>query len=66
MGNFVGRGNQYIQLVQVLYSALLTISKQLPTFPHKVWFEPLTSEVGGELYKVGLTGDLSLQFAPER
>ena len=35
-GSFVGRGNQYIQLVKVLYCKLLTISKQLPTFPHKV------------------------------
>ena len=32
-GSFVGRGNQYIQLVKVLYCKLLTISKQLPTFP---------------------------------
>ena len=36
-GNFVGRrGNQYIQLVKVLYCKLPTIGKQLPTFPHKV------------------------------
>ena len=31
-----GRGNQYIQLVKVLYCKLLTIGKPLPTFPHKV------------------------------
>ena len=31
-----GRGNQYIQLVKVLYCKLLTIGKQLPTFPHRV------------------------------
>ena len=37
MGNFVGRGNQYIQFIKVLYCKLLTIDKQLPTFPHKVW-----------------------------
>ena len=37
MGSFVGRGNQYIQLVKVMYSKLLMIGKQLSTFPHKVW-----------------------------
>ena len=31
MGSFVGRGNQYIQMVKVLYSKLPTISKQIPT-----------------------------------
>ena len=36
MSSFVARGNQYIQLVKVLYCKLPTISKQLPTFPHKV------------------------------
>ena len=36
MGSFVGRGNQYIQLVKVLYSKLSTMGKQLSTFPHKV------------------------------
>ena len=30
MGSFVGRGNQYIQLVKVLYCKLPTIDKQLP------------------------------------
>ena len=35
-GSFVGRANQYIQLVKVLYCKLPTIGKQLPTFPHKV------------------------------
>ena len=38
MGTLVGRGNQYIQLVKVLYCKLTTIGKQLP----------LTLEVGGE------------------
>ena len=33
MGSFVGRGNQYIQLVKVLYCKLSTTGKQLPTFP---------------------------------
>ena len=36
MGSFMGRGNQYMQLVKVLYCRLLTIRKQLPTFPLKV------------------------------
>ena len=34
-GSFVVTGNQYIQLVKVLYCKLLIISKQLPTFPHE-------------------------------
>ena len=33
MGSFVGKGNQYIQLVKVLYYELPTISKPIPTFP---------------------------------
>ena len=50
MGSWEGRGNQYIQLVKVLYSKLLTNSKQLPAFP--TWgragnWTP-ASEVGGE------------------
>ena len=32
MGSFMGRGNQYIQLVKVLYCKLLTNGKQLPAF----------------------------------
>ena len=32
-GSFMGRGNQYTQLVKVLYHKLPTIGKQLPTFP---------------------------------
>ena len=49
MGSFMGRGNQYIQLVKVLYCKQLTTSKKLPSFPHRVsGFEPLTSEMGGE------------------
>ena len=32
MGNWKGRGNQYIQLVKVLYCKLLTNGKQLPAF----------------------------------
>ena len=35
-GSFVGRGNQYIQLVKVLYCKLPTIGKQLPTFSNEV------------------------------
>ena len=34
--NTVHRRNQYIQLVKVLYCKLSTISKQLPTFLHKI------------------------------
>ena len=33
MGSWKGRGNQYIQLVKVLYCKLLTNCKQLPAFP---------------------------------
>ena len=36
MGNFMGRGNQYIQLVKVLYCKLLTNGKQQPAFPLEV------------------------------
>ena len=35
-GNFMGRGNQYIQLVKVLYCKLPTNGKQLPAFPLEV------------------------------
>ena len=34
--SFMGRGNQYIQLVKVLYCKLLTNGKQLPAFPLEV------------------------------
>ena len=47
MGSFVGGGNQYIQLVEVLYCKLKQISKQLPTFPHRVQglnYRPLRCE----------------------
>ena len=33
MGSWKGRGNQYIQLVKVLYCKLPTNGKQLPAFP---------------------------------
>ena len=36
MGSFVGRGNQYIKLVKVLYCKLPTNGKQLPAFPLEV------------------------------
>ena len=36
MGSFVGRGNQYIPSVKVLYCKLPTIGKQLPTSPCNV------------------------------
>ena len=32
-GSFMGRGNQHIQLVKVLYCKLPNIGMQLPTFP---------------------------------
>ena len=35
-GSFMGRGNQYIQLVDVLYCKLLTNGKQLLAFPLEV------------------------------
>ena len=34
--SFVGRGNQYIQLVKILYCELPNLRKQLPTFPHRI------------------------------
>ena len=36
MGSFMGRGNQYIQLVKLLYYKLPTNGKQLPRFPLEV------------------------------
>ena len=36
MGSFMGRGNQYIQLVKVLYCKLPINGKQLPAFPLEV------------------------------
>ena len=36
MGSWKGRGNQYIQLVKVVYCKLPTNSKQLPAFPLEV------------------------------
>ena len=36
MGSFMGRGNQHIQLVKVLYCKLLTNGKLLPAFPLEV------------------------------
>ena len=45
----MGRGNQCIELVIVLYCTLPAISKQLLTFPHKVQrVKPPTSDMGGE------------------
>ena len=44
---FMGRGNQYIQLVKVLYCKLPTIGKQLAT-TNVPGFEPPTTEVGGK------------------
>ena len=36
MGRFMGRGNQYIQLVKFLYCKMLTIGKPPPIFLHRV------------------------------
>ena len=47
-GSFIGRGNQYIQLVKVLYCKLPTNCKQLPAFPLEVGAGFELSEVGGE------------------
>ena len=49
-GSWKGRGNQYIQLVKVLYCKLPTNGKQLPAFPLEVGpgTELSASEVGGE------------------
>ena len=46
MGSFMGRGNQYMWVVKVLYCKLPTNGKQLPACPLEVG--PGTSEVGGE------------------
>ena len=35
-GSFMGKENQYIQWVKGLYCKMLTIGKQLPTFPHRI------------------------------
>ena len=35
-GSFMGRGNQYLQLVKVLYCKLPTFGKQLPSFAHRI------------------------------
>ena len=50
MSSWKGRGNQYIQLVRVLYCKLPTNDKQLPAFPLEAMpgTEPPASEVGGE------------------
>ena len=46
-GSWKGRGNQYTQLVKVLYCKLPTNGKHLPAFPLEVepWTEPPASEV---------------------
>ena len=36
MGSWKGTGNQYIQLVKVLYCKLPTNGKRLPVFPFEV------------------------------
>ena len=53
MGSFVGRRNQYIQLVKALYCKLATNGKQLPAFPLEVRLGTRTpiSEVGGKTHR---------------
>ena len=53
-GSFVARGNQYIQLVKVLYCKLPTICKQLPTFLHKAWGLKLRPQSVFPLHHCGL------------
>ena len=48
MANFMGRGNQYIQLCKVLYCKLPTMGKQLLLSHITSGFEPSTSVVGGK------------------
>ena len=45
-GSLKDTGNQYTQLVKVLYCKLPTVSKQLSTFPHEVW--GLNADFSGE------------------
>ena len=48
-GGFVGRGNQYMQLVKVLYCKLPAVDKKATSFPRSgLEFEPPTLEMGGE------------------
>ena len=42
-GSFTGRGNQYIQLVKVVYYKLPTNGKQLPAFPLDLFIWGFTS-----------------------
>ena len=52
MGSWKGRGNQYIQLVKILYCKLSTNDKQLPAFPLEAVPgtepRPQRREAGGE------------------
>ena len=47
MDSFVGRGNQYIQLVKVLYCKLPTNGKQIPAFHLRSGQEPNSDLRGG-------------------
>ena len=48
-GNWKGRGNQYIQLVRILYCKLPINGKQLPAFPHEAVPETEPGLRGGRL-----------------
>ena len=37
MGSFTVQKNQFRQLVKILHCQLVTIEKQLATFPHRIW-----------------------------
>ena len=59
-GSFMGRGNQYIQLLKLfLYHKVPTIGKQLLTLLQGVGFGPWTSGVGGECVTTVLQWSLS-------
>ena len=47
MGNWKGRGNQYIKFVRVLYCKLPTNGKQLPAFLLEAMREPNPGLRGG-------------------
>ena len=60
LGSWKGRGNQYIQLVKVLYCKLLTNGKQLPAFPLVVGVgnEPQSQRLETTLLSLGHFGPM--------
>ena len=59
MGSFMGKGNQYIELVKIVYCKLPTNGKQLPAFLGQGTKPPI-SEVGGESATTGPPCPLSI------